>query len=230
MTRRKLNEDQVKAAVANSTNIKEVLIQLQIAPSGGNYGTIRRWIKKLALDISHFVDRRIGNKPTFVLSNEEIFIIQGTYSRSKLKARIIRDNLIPYKCEQCGLIEWQGKKLSLHLDHINGVRDDNRLENLRFLCPNCHSLTETYCGKANRLPPKLCVDCGIEIIRTHKRCLSCTKKAQLLGLINRPTKIIWPTNEQLEQMIIKTSQVATAKQLGVSASALRKHLQKSNTN
>lgn len=229
MTRRKLNEDQVKSAVANSSNIKEVLIQLQIAPSGGNYGTIRRWIKKLALDTSHFIDRRIGNKPPSILNNEEIFIIQGTYSRSKLKARIIRDNLITYECEQCRLVEWKGRKMSLHLDHINGIRNDNRLENLRFLCPNCHSLTETYCGKANRLPLKLCIDCGVEIIRTHKRCLSCTKKAQSLGLINRPTKIAWPPNEQLEQMIKNTSQVATAKQLGISTSALRKHLRKFST-
>ena len=52
-----------------------------------------------------------------------------------------------YKCANCGLIEWQGQVLSLHLDHINGINNDHRIENLRFLCPNCHSLTETYAGK-----------------------------------------------------------------------------------
>ena len=60
----------------------------------------------------------------------------------------MQDNLLEYKCEQCGNTgEWLNQPLVLQLDHINGIHDDNRLENLRFLWPNCHSITETYAGK-----------------------------------------------------------------------------------
>lgn len=68
-------------------------------------------------------------------------------TRTGIKRRILKDNLIEYKCEECGLENWNGKRLSLHLDHINGDRWDHKLTNLRFLCPNCHSQTETYTGK-----------------------------------------------------------------------------------
>lgn len=68
-------------------------------------------------------------------------------TRAGIRKRIIRDNLIPYQCNECELSEWKGKKLSLHLDHIDGNAWNHELSNLRFLCPNCHSLTETYTGK-----------------------------------------------------------------------------------
>lgn len=72
-------------------------------------------------------------------------------TRSKIRSEIIKNKLLPYMCDECGISEWKGNSLSLHLDHINGINNDNRLDNLRFLCPNCHSQTDTYCGKANRL-------------------------------------------------------------------------------
>ena len=73
--------------------------------------------------------------------------INDIKTRAGIRKRIIKDNLISYECGECGIKEWKGKKLSLHLDHINGMSNDHRLENLRFLCPNCHSLTDTYTGK-----------------------------------------------------------------------------------
>lgn len=68
-------------------------------------------------------------------------------SRYNVKIRLLRCGLLINACARCGLTHWQGERLSLHLDHINGVRNDHRLENLRLLCPNCHSLTETYGGR-----------------------------------------------------------------------------------
>ncbi len=66
-----------------------------------------------------------------------------------MKERLLREGLLRTECEQCGLSEWRGKPLSVHIDHINGVKDDHRLENLRMLCPNCHSQTDTY-GARNK--------------------------------------------------------------------------------
>jgi hypothetical protein len=69
-------------------------------------------------------------------------------NRFRLKDILLK-NGIEYKCSECEISEWNNKKLSLHLDLINGINNDNRIDNLRFLCPNCHSLTDTYCGKNN---------------------------------------------------------------------------------
>lgn len=68
-------------------------------------------------------------------------------SRHAVKARLLREGLIQNRCQECGVSEWRGRPLSVHIDHINGVRDDHRLENLRMLCPNCHSQTDTYGAK-----------------------------------------------------------------------------------
>ena len=69
------------------------------------------------------------------------------YQTGKLKRQILKHQTLPYECAECGITEWHGKELSLHLDHINGDSSDHRIQNLRFLCPNCHSQTDTYCGR-----------------------------------------------------------------------------------
>jgi hypothetical protein len=83
-----------------------------------------------------------------IFNKEEVFIENSKVRRGRIKELIIKENLIEYKCDGCGNCgEWMGKKIVLDLDHINGVNNDNRLENLRFLCPNCHSQTSTYKGR-----------------------------------------------------------------------------------
>jgi Zn finger protein HypA/HybF involved in hydrogenase expression len=77
-------------------------------------------------------------------------ILQGmhpTYQTMKLKNRLIKEKVLEYKCSTCGLFDWKGKSISLHLDHIDGNNHNHKLENLRLLCPNCHSQTDTWCGK-----------------------------------------------------------------------------------
>jgi hypothetical protein len=83
--------------------------------------------------------------------NELIFVENSTYARSNLRRRILFDNLIDYKCSICNIgPEWMGKPMPLILDHINGVNNDNRFENLRFVCGHCDSQLETYKSK-NRI-------------------------------------------------------------------------------
>ena len=82
---------------------------------------------------------------------EAILIPNSRVGRGCLKKYLIKHNLIPYKCQQCGGGDsWEGKPLVLVIDHINGIRNDNRIENLRFLCPNCNSQMDTFCGKNTR--------------------------------------------------------------------------------
>ena len=77
-------------------------------------------------------------------------LLRSGKSRHNIKHRLLRAGLLENRCEECGLTEWQGKPLIVHIDHVNGIKNDHRLENLRMLCPNCHSQTETYGGKKHR--------------------------------------------------------------------------------
>ena len=80
--------------------------------------------------------------------NEDVFIVDSTYPRHRLKERIIKENMIDYSCDVCGIeAMWQGKPMPLILDHINGINNDNRLENLRFVCSNCDTQLDTYKSK-----------------------------------------------------------------------------------
>ena len=88
-------------------------------------------------------------------TDAEIFKKKSLHERKDLKKRIIELNLLEYKCSQCGIVDWLGKPLSLHIDHINGINDDNTIENLRFLCPNCHAQTETWGAKNKKFQKNL---------------------------------------------------------------------------
>ena len=88
-------------------------------------------------------DDRVGRK----FKKEEVFSSNSSTSTGSIKKIILAEKLIEYKCKECGIFEWNEKKISLELDHINGKRNDHRLCNLRFLCPNCHSQTSTFRGR-----------------------------------------------------------------------------------
>ena len=92
-------------------------------------------------------DRMAWSRGKTIVPNDAIFVEYSDWAPSFVRKRIIDQELRPYKCEECDISEWQGKQIILDLDHKNGNNRDNRLENLRFLCPNCHSQTHTYKGK-----------------------------------------------------------------------------------
>jgi len=141
---KKLREVAEKARTKN-----EILEEFGLAPIGGNYITLDRYAEEfdIELPVGHAYSR---NPDKRVYSDEEIFRDGPRRSRAAIRRRVIRYDLVPYECAICGITEWLDEKLSLHLDHANGKRNDNRLENLRFLCPNCHSQTETYGGRNAR--------------------------------------------------------------------------------
>jgi Zn finger protein HypA/HybF involved in hydrogenase expression len=110
-----------------------------------------------------------SSKNIRVLSDDEFFVENSTKSNHAIKNRILQYGLIPYKCSHCDVKDtWNGIPIKLHLDHINGDNRDNRLDNLRFLCPNCHSQTDTYCGKAvNNNKQKVSDKALIEALNKH---------------------------------------------------------------
>lgn len=75
------------------------------------------------------------------------YILSSEATRWGVRRRLLEEGLLRYECYECGIKEWFGERLPLHLDHINGIKNDHRLENLRMLCPNCHSQTKTFGGR-----------------------------------------------------------------------------------
>ena len=116
------------------------------------------------------------------------------HSRSNVRRFVIKNKLLPYKCAVCGALEWNGKTLSLELDHINGINTDNRIENLRFLCPNCHSQTATYGSRnqqRNESKYEITEDLRNLVESTYDRCKNIKNTASTLGIRrNVVTKIV----------------------------------------
>ena len=147
-----LTDEQFVNLIKNSVNIAEVLFKLGYTIKGNSWGfsLVRRRMAELGLACSDFKGKSVLKAShEKVVNPDNLFKEHSKHNRTVLRRYILEHKLIPYKCAICGTIEWQGKTLSLELDHINGINDDNRLENLRFLCPNCHSQTCTY-GSRNQ--------------------------------------------------------------------------------
>lgn len=150
----KLSDEQFVELLKKSSTISEVLFKLGYTTKGNSWGysQIKRRMTDLNLDYSIFKGKSyLANKKPDKISAQDILRENCKHQRTVLRRYIIKNNLIPYKCAICGCTEWQGKTLSLELDHINGINNDNRLENLRFLCPNCHSQTSTYGSRNQQL-------------------------------------------------------------------------------
>ena len=147
--------------VRSSTSVAQVLAQLGMRTDGGPHRDMTSHLRALGLDTSHFrgsgwsrgetaqtnavVDRAARKRR---LPDEQVFVANAPHIHGTTLARRLVEKGVPYECKLCGISAWRGQALVLHLDHINGVNNDNRRENLRLLCPNCHSQTPTYCNRA----------------------------------------------------------------------------------
>ena len=136
--------------IANSTSCSDALRKMGYRSVQGNArDVVNRRIKELNLDTSHWkpYSTKEANQKSSI-SLEEYFQANTPRSGKNLRNKLLKNHLLEYKCAICGNEGyWNGQPITLQVDHINGNHDDNRLENLRFLCPNCHSQTTTFAGR-----------------------------------------------------------------------------------
>lgn len=149
-------KDWLEELCKDSYSYAEVLRKAGRKQGGGTQATLRKKIEEFGIDISHFTGQRWQNSPNQIdnhenrekYSLEEVFIKNSPVTQKVLRGYVERHKLIPYKCQNCGCDGyWQNGIIALEIDHIDGDNTNNEISNLRYLCPNCHALTDTYRGK-----------------------------------------------------------------------------------
>lgn len=158
--RNKYTKEQLEEAVKTSWSIAGVLFKLNMRPCGGNYLTLKQKFIDWNIDTLHFTGKAWNQGERYRKIKEPAPLVEVLIKDSNkynlcshnLKNRLIKEGLKQARCEKCLLSEWLGKPIAIELDHINGERTDNRLCNLRILCPNCHAQTPRYRGKHKNTP------------------------------------------------------------------------------
>lgn len=233
---RNLTDEEFITIVKNSNNISEICKKLGIIAIEGNYNLIKQEIARLNLDTTHFnkqKNKRGGKREPFKL--EDIFIKNSTYkSEYRIKQKIIKHNLIPYKCAICECEpKWQGKDLVLVLDHINGDHFDCRLQNLRFVCPNCNSQLDTHGGKNKKNKVNhTCKECGKTITYGTKNllCKDCywkqNRASKATKIKDEKQKREIPSKEILQEYLKTKSYLQIGRIYGVTDNAVRRWCKK----
>lgn len=202
--------------------------------TGNNWRTLKRYaVKVWMIPTGHFDPQGAsldalsrGRRKAKPLS--EILVEGSSFSRVHLKKRLYAEGLKQPVCELCGQGElWRGRRLSLILDHVNGVSDDHRLENLRIVCPNCAATLETHCGR-NVRHTRSCAGCGADFRPAGSRQRYCSRECgqrwDRKGIPKPAQRKVpdRPPYEQLMAEVAATSWSAVGRKYGVSGNAVRK--------
>ena len=211
--------------VQNSKTIAEIIRYFGFAESSSMYTMIKQRCVKDNIDYSHIPLGINSNKgrtfPNRAIPLKDVMVKNSTYSRGNLKKRLLKKRILKNRCSICGQGPiHNGIKLVMVLDHINGIRNDHRLENLRMLCPNCNSQQKTFCGRNSKIKKKkyFCKNCGQKVDKgsTSQLCKKCYDIRQ--------RKVDRPSKEQLLKEIEETNYCAVGRKYGVSDNAIRKWL------
>ena len=223
----KISDEEFAEIVKNSLSMREVVFACGYhSNTGANNRIIKNRITRQNLDISHF---KITKTP-IVRSDEEIFIENSPVSQTTLRRHYIIGQYSEYKCSICGQEPfWNGKELTLTLDHKNGKNNDDRLENLRWVCPNCDRQLDTFAGRNQYIyidnkpiikekKCNYCIDCGKEILLSSTRCPECSTKMN--GLKQR--KVERPSRNEFKQMIRTIPFLQIGKKYSMTDNGVRK--------
>lgn len=225
------DRSEFKKLVDSCKTYTECIIKLGLSPRcSGNFQTIKKYIKKYELDISHF-ERGFsnGNIPINKKELKEILVKDSFFTRTHLKNKLYKEGVKKKECEVCGINEdwFNGSKIVHILDHINGDPYDNRIENLRIVCPNCNSTFRTSNGRnkakyiydsekneyKSESTYKKC-KCGKIILKDSKFCSKCNGDNQ--------RKVERPSFKELKKMIEENGNTGVGKMYGVTEACIRK--------
>lgn len=228
-------KDKLEKIVQESKNVNDVLRKLGYsAYSGRNHWTIQRRIAELNISTTHFTSIK-GKKRT----DEELFVENSDAANTVVRRRFKKGRYAPYVCDICGQsADWNGKPLTLILDHRNGDNTDNRLDNLHWVCPNCNSQLGTtgfhgirkYDSLGNKLDEETyikldrhnyCVKCGCEISLKAIYCKKCFQKHMI-----RPIDALPVTRNELKRKIREMPFVLIGREYGVTDNTIRKWCKK----
>jgi hypothetical protein len=223
-------EVELRRAVESSRSCAEVLRKLGLRPAGGNHRTFKKYVDRWEISTAHFDQDAIRREALAraPIPLADILVEHSTYPRGHLKRRLLADGIKQPVCEICGQgATWRGRPLALILDHINGVPDDNRLQNLRIVCPNCAATFDTHCGRKNR-PLLNCLRCGAGFspqASSQRYCSAeCGRRWDRNGVPRPGGRKVRerPPYEQLVAEIAATNWCAVGRKYGVSDNAIRK--------
>lgn len=219
-TKYQYSKEFLEPIIKESKNFSDVIRRLGKVNSGSSQKIIVGYIKKYDFDLRHFEQDKIERINKFLEAGtikkiplSQILVENSTYNRTNLKERLYKEGLKQRCCEICGQDEnWKGVKISLILDHKNGIHNDNRLENLQIVCPNCNAGLETHCRGHKGLKKEEFKETNI------------IKEVNLKQKALKRRKVERPPYEELKRLVELFGYSEIGRRYGVSDNAVRKWL------